>query len=98
MKQSDLINGIQAGAIQKRDGQHISKADVEAVLAALADVATAELQTEDGEIPLPGIGKLKATTRAARAGVNPATGAAIEIPAKNAVKFVPAKALKEALQ
>jgi DNA-binding protein HU-beta len=97
MKQSDLITAVQSAAISKREGQHISKADVQAVLAALADVTLDEMQTEDGEIPLPGLGKLKATTRAARTGVNPATGAAIEIPAKNVVKFVAAKALKDAL-
>ena len=75
----------------------ITKKDIDTVLDALGAVATAELQTEDGEIPLPGIGKLKATTRAARKGVNPATGAEIDIPAHNAVKFVAAKALKDAI-
>lgn len=76
----------------------ITKKDIDTVLDALGAVATEELKTETGEIPLPGIGKLKAATRAARKGINPATGAEIEIPARNAVKFVAAKALKDAIR
>ena len=40
---------------------------------------------------LPGIGKLVLVNRKARAGRNPATGAAIQIPAKKVVKFRVAK-------
>lgn len=97
MNHKDLIDAVQKRAIQLRDGMHISKVDIEAVLTALADVATPVLTTEDGEIPLPGLGKLKAVTKAARTGRNPATGEEIQIPAKHTAKFVPAKALKDAL-
>lgn len=41
------------------------------------------------EVTLPGVGKLKVQTRPARAGRNPATGAAIDIPSKRVVKFTP---------
>ena len=44
---------------------------------------------------LPGLGKLKATTRAARTGRNPQTGAPVEIPERMAVKFVAGKALED---
>jgi DNA-binding protein HU-beta len=98
MNQSNLITAIQSAAISKREGQHISKADVEAILAALADITSAEMQTKNGEIPLPGLGKLKASTRAARTGRNPATGAEIDIPARKTVKFVASKALRDALE
>lgn len=55
-------------------------------------------QLENGaEITLPGIGKLKVAERPARTGRNPSTGAAIEIPAKKVVKFVPAKVLTDAI-
>ena len=55
-------------------------------------------QLENGaEITLPGIGKLKVAERPARTGRNPSTGAAIEIAAKKVVKFVPAKALTDAI-
>ncbi len=75
----------------------ISKKAISTVLDALGAVATEELKTECGEITLPGLGKLKAATRAARRGVNPATGEEIDIPARNTAKFVPAKALLDAL-
>lgn len=75
----------------------VTKKDIDTVLDALGAVATEEMKTEAGEIPLPGLGKLKATTRAARKGVNPATGEEIDIPAKNTAKFVPSKALLDAI-
>lgn len=43
------------------------------------------------EVGLHGFGTFKATERAARAGVNPATGAKIQIAAKKAIKFKPGK-------
>lgn len=49
------------------------------------------------EVVLHGIGKLKTVAKPARTGRNPATGEEIEIAAKTAVKFVAAKALKDAV-
>lgn len=46
---------------------------------------------------LPGFGKLVLVNRKARMGRNPATGAAIKIPAKRVVKFRLKKALKDAV-
>lgn len=46
---------------------------------------------------LPGLGKLKTSTRAARTGRNPQTGAPVEIPERIAVKFSAGKALDDAL-
>jgi len=46
---------------------------------------------------LPGLGKLVLVNRAARKGRNPATGEAIDIPAKRVVKFRIAKQAKEAI-
>jgi DNA-binding protein HU-beta len=51
----------------------------------------------NGELTLPGIGKLVKVHRNARMGRNPATGASIQIPAKTVVKFRVAKAAKEAI-
>jgi len=70
---------------------------VKSVLDALGAIAQEEIPN-GRDIPLPGIGKLKLVERAARTGRNPQTGEAIEIPAKKAVKFAPAKSLKEALR
>ena len=46
---------------------------------------------------LPGIGKLVLVNRKARMGRNPATGEAIQIPAKRVLKFRIAKAAKDAV-
>lgn len=48
------------------------------------------------EVTLPGVGKLKVHQKAARAGRNPATGAAISIPAKRVVKFTPSSEFGDA--
>jgi DNA-binding protein HU-beta len=44
---------------------------------------------------IPGLGKLVVVSRKARMGRNPATGAAIKIPAKKVLKFRIAKAAKD---
>jgi DNA-binding protein HU-beta len=63
-----------------------------------AFVAMAITQVKDnGEFPLPGLGKLVRKERAARMGRNPMTGESIHIPAKTVVKFRVAKATKEAV-
>ena len=72
------------------------KPQVRALLEHLSEIVSDALENSD-EITLPGIGKLKVTARPARSGRNPQTGKAIEIAAKNVVKFVPANALTDAL-
>ncbi len=72
------------------------KAQVRALLEQLSEIVSDALENND-EITLPGIGKLKVTARPARSGRNPQTGKTIEIAAKNVVKFVPAKALTDAI-
>lgn len=67
-----------------------------AILDELAELATAEL-IETGEFPLPGLGKLKAKTTAARTARNPKTGEPVSIPERTVVKFTVAKALKDAV-
>lgn len=77
-------------------GTPISKSHVAAVLERFGEVATRGLK-QGFDVPLPGLGKLKATERAARTGRNPATGLPMEVPAKRLVKFSEAKALSDAL-
>lgn len=77
-------------------GTPISKTQVDAVLSRYASVASRTLK-DGGEVPLPGLGKLKAGQRAARTGRNPATGKPMEIPAKTTVKLAVGKALEESL-
>ena len=90
MTLNDLLN-----AIAKETGLPMTAAD--SVLRALAHAASAELAREKGEVPLPGLGKLKTEARAARTGRNPQTGEEIQIAAKTVVKFSAAKVLKDAL-
>ncbi len=74
----------------------LTKANIRAVLDQLSEIVSDALENND-EVTLPGIGKLKVNARPARTGRNPQTGKAIEIAARNAVKFVPAKALTDAI-
>lgn len=90
MTKKDLIAKI-------AEDTDLKKSDVEKVLDSLGGVATAEF-IGGGEVPLPGLGKLKAELRKARKGRNPKTGAAINIPAMTVVKFSAGKELKDALK
>ncbi|MDX5373748.1 MAG: HU family DNA-binding protein [Pseudomonadaceae bacterium] len=78
------------------DACDLQKTDVRALLEQLGEIVADALEN-DGEISLPGIGKLKVSQRPARSGRNPATGKTIQIPAKKAIKLVPAKALVDGL-
>lgn len=94
LTQKDLIDTItqEVGV----SGTPINKAQVEAVLNRLSIITTRNLKA-GADVPLPGLGKLKASQRAARTGRNPATGAAVDIPAKVTVKLATGKTLDEAL-
>jgi nucleoid DNA-binding protein len=70
---------------------HKEAARVCNVLAALVSAGL----VADGEVVLPGIGKLKTQYRPARIGRNPKTGETISIQPKRKVALVPAKALRE---
>ena len=74
----------------------LTQASVRGVFEQLAQIVQDSLEN-DGELTLPGIGKLKVGERAARTGRNPQTGKSIEIAAKKVVRFVPAKALADSL-
>ena len=75
---------------------HLKRADVRAFFDELQRTCERELQ-DSGEFTLPGIAKLVLQKREARMGRNPATGEAIEIPAKQVVKARIAKQLKDAV-
>jgi DNA-binding protein HU-beta len=75
----------------------ISKAAAAAVLESFMSSVSAALKKKDGKVTLVGFGTFMKTRRKARKGRNPQTGAAIKIKARNAVKFVPGKKLKEAV-
>lgn len=91
MKQTDLIHAI---ADRLPAGANVSKAAVQNVLIALADVAQEALANGD-EVTIPGVAKLTIKERAARTGRNPQTGETVEIPAKRVAHASFVKALKE---
>lgn len=74
-----------------------NRMDMKSALSALCDVAAAEL-LKGGEIPLPGLGKLKVKERAARICRNPRTGEAIEVPSSRKVIFAPCKDFRESFR
>ena len=74
----------------------IAKKDVITLMDELVNMAYSEVK-KSGMFVLPGFGKMVKANRKARAGINPATGAKIQIAAKTVVKFRLAKAAKEAV-
>jgi DNA-binding protein HU-beta len=74
----------------------VSKKAVQQFLEHLAATAIGEVK-RNGLFVLPGLGRLVRSDRKARVGRNPATGEAINIPAKKVVKFRVAKAAKDAI-
>ncbi|HET6523529.1 HU family DNA-binding protein [Sphingopyxis sp.] len=89
MNHAELSDSVAAAlGLSKADG----KKAVDAVIAAIADaVAKGE------EVSVAGFGKFKVKESAAREGRNPATGAAIQIPASKKLGFTAAKAVKDRL-
>jgi len=69
-----------------------AKGIVEAVFQTIAEAAGS-----DAETSIPGFGKFKVKVAPEREGRNPSTGATIKIAAAKKLTFVPAKALKDAL-
>ncbi|KAF5043972.1 DNA-binding protein HU-beta [anaerobic digester metagenome] len=97
MTKAELIDRIETLVAIDPRKTNIGKAGIGIVLDALAEV-TGQSLANGGEVPLPGLGKLKGKPRAARRGRNPRTGAAIDIAAHMGVKFEPGKALVDALK
>ena len=92
MNKAELIAAIAADI-------NLQKVVVESVLESAGRVIAQHFAATDAgvdaEAVLPGLGKLKATTRAARTGRNPQTGEPVEIPERMAVKFAAGKALED---
>jgi len=73
-----------------------AKQEIETTLEAILDRASNALAIGD-RVELRGFGIFEAKETKARTGRNPATGAAIEIPAGRKVSFRPSKELKDRL-
>lgn len=75
----------------------ISKKDAEKALNAVVDAVIAELK-DGGKVQLVGFGTFEIRERAARTGVNPQTGAQINIAACKNPVFKAGKAFKDAVK
>ena len=90
MTNAELIGEVAvASEITKKLAGEIIESLVKRVTVALA---------QGQDVVLQGIGKFTVKATAARKGRNPATGAAIDIPAKKKVAFTVHRALKDAVQ
>lgn len=83
-----------AGVVAERAG--ITKAEAGEAVDAVFDAITSTLKSGD-DVRLVGFGTFSVSHRKATKGRNPATGAAIDIPASNQAKFKAGKGLKESL-
>jgi DNA-binding protein HU-beta len=90
MNKTELV-----AAIAEKAG--IAKKDADKALAAFIDTVATELKKGE-KIQLVGFGTFDVKERAAREGVNPATGAKIKIAASKSPAFKAGKALKDAIQ
>ena len=89
MNKSEIVE-----AIAKEAG--ITKADAERALNAFQTVVAKAL-TGGKKITLTGFGTYAVSTRKARNGRNPRTGATVKIPARKAVTFKVGSKLKDAV-
>ena len=86
---NDLIDYISNNA-------GLTKTDAEAALSALTNGIKTAL-TDGNKVTLVGFGTFTVNSRSARKGRNPQTGAEINIPASNSVKFKPGTTLKKSV-
>ena len=74
----------------------LTKKEATSIIDLVFDTITETLKKGD-KVEITGFGKFEAKKRAAREGVNPATGAKIKIAACKAPAFKAGKALKDAI-
>ena len=89
MNKQDLINKMANDA-------GITKLAAKAALQAFEHGVTEALANGD-TVQMVGFGTFSTTQRSARTARNPATGEAVQVPAKTAVKFKAGKGLAEAV-
>ncbi|MGQ7869332.1 HU family DNA-binding protein [uncultured Sunxiuqinia sp.] len=89
MNKAQLID-----AIAEKAG--LTKADAKKALDAFVESTTDALKNGD-RVALIGFGSFAVSTRSARTGRNPQSGAPIEIPEKKVVKFKPGAELSDAV-
>ncbi len=88
MNKSNLVKEVAKVLNTKREAQ--------AAMDCVFSTITKALKKKD-TVALIGFGTFKVAQRKARKGINPQTGEEIKIKAKKVAKFVPGKALKDAV-
>ncbi|MGD9918579.1 MAG: HU family DNA-binding protein [Paenirhodobacter sp.] len=92
MKQKDLIRTISMNCVDA--GYPMGQREIEVALNGLAGAVSKAL-AEGDDVTIPGIVKISTKRREAHIGRNPATGAAVNVPAKTVVLAKPVKALSD---
>jgi len=87
MNKSELVEAVASKA-------GVSKKDAETCMSSFVSVISDALSNGE-KVQWAGFGTFELRHRAARKGVNPATGAQIDIAATNAPAFKPGKAFKD---
>ncbi|MBT3983761.1 MAG: HU family DNA-binding protein [Bacteriovoracaceae bacterium] len=90
MNRKELVEAI----LKEKTLTHLTKKDADQFIATLLDTVKRTVKKGD-DVSLVGFGTFTKTRRAARTGVNPATGERIKIKAKTLPKFRPGKAWKD---
>ena len=88
MNKGDLIDAVAEVVSTKKEAQEAVDCIFETIKKALK---------KEEAVQIVGFGSFKVSKRDARKGRNPQTGAEIQIPARMVPKFVPGKALKDAV-
>ena len=88
MNKGDLVNAVAEVVSTKKEAQEAVDCVFDTIKAALKRNET---------VQVIGFGSFKVNKREARKGRNPQTGAEIQIAARRVPKFVPGKALKDAV-
>ncbi|MGE5494348.1 MAG: HU family DNA-binding protein [Burkholderiales bacterium] len=90
MNKTELIEAVAAKA-------NLKKKDAESCLSAFVDVVSGALAKGE-RVQWTGFGTFELKKRAARKGVNPATGQQIDIPASSSPSFKPGKSFKDSFK
>jgi len=88
MNKADLVNAVAEVVSTKKEAQEAVDCVFETIKKALK---------KKDSVQIVGFGSFKVNKRDARKGRNPQTGEAIKIAARMVPKFVPGKALKDAV-
>lgn len=92
MNRKELVETI----LQNRELAHLSKKDADRFINYMVETIKKTVKKGD-DVSLVGFGTFTKVKRAARTGVNPATGEKIRIKAKTVPKFRPGKEFKDLL-